>query len=179
VGQHVNRFKGSKIRKFKVRTWEGINARTINGQYPYPKNPKVKKNYLDKGIELRMGKEEYFSWVDGSIPILEKLWEEGKVPSIDRVDSSGHYEIANLQIIDRTINLAKSAPSRRKGKVAAKDPVTGDIVMVFDCSSQVKEHGFCRSSVCSCLSGQRKRHRNLIWEYLNEGIGKNQSKPGS
>lgn len=90
--------KRGTLEYFKCNTWNNIRKRVVNGK-PNPRN----KSYIRKGIELRMSKEQFYNWCDTH---KEKVLTMKK-PSIDRLDSNGHYELANIQILEHSDNLAK------------------------------------------------------------------------
>lgn len=61
-----------------------------------------------QNIKLYITKDEFLNWV---IPKLEN-WKYPLVgtknsPTIDRINTSGHYELANLQLITKTENTLK------------------------------------------------------------------------
>lgn len=59
------------------------------------------KWYYAKGIKVKMTKDELFSlW------IRDKAFKM-KQPSIDRIDSNGHYEFSNCRFIEHKRNLFK------------------------------------------------------------------------
>lgn len=75
--------------------WNRITTRV--GHHP---------NYA--GVEIRMTKEEFLAW---AIPAFEQWFREkpGVTPSIDRINSSGHYELGNVQILAYRRNCAKTS----------------------------------------------------------------------
>lgn len=88
-----------------VRAWENAGWR-------------CKNDPAYKGIELRVNKQDFLSW---AVPEYEGFIASRphKVPSLDRVDSSGHYEIGNLRIIDFDLNAAR--PGRQRKQLSADD----------------------------------------------------------
>lgn len=52
-----------------------------------------------KNVEVRMTRDEFMSW---AVPEYEKWLSEHPdlTPSVDRIDSVGHYEIGNLRLIE-------------------------------------------------------------------------------
>jgi hypothetical protein len=100
-------------RCFFYRTWGGINARTTNGSNPRPDIPNIRR-YLDKGIRLEMTREEYRSWCESQADLIARMYAEAEAkgdpmlrPSIDRIDSDGHYALGNVQVISRRDNCSK------------------------------------------------------------------------
>lgn len=59
------------------------------------------KSYHD--IEIRVDKKSFYEWVIPEIEAFLKL-NPTEVPSIDRRDSKGHYELDNLRVISFTEN---------------------------------------------------------------------------
>lgn len=86
------------IEYFKCTTWNNIRKRVINGK-PTPNN----RSYIAKGIELRVSKEEFYSWCDTQRDLILSM----RMPSIDRVDNMGHYELGNIQILEHSDNAKK------------------------------------------------------------------------
>jgi hypothetical protein len=91
---------------FKSR-WSGINRRTVNGAYP--ERNKRTSCYLDSGVRLEMTKEEFKIWCFDRKDIIENMYKNNIIPSIDRIDTNGHYSIDNIQIIDQKENSKKAA----------------------------------------------------------------------
>ena len=69
-------------------------------------NTNEKKNKKYCGIEVRVGKEEFIAW-----------FMERDFPgcSVDRIDSSGHYELSNMQVIPLSHNIRKDKTFCRDG----------------------------------------------------------------
>jgi hypothetical protein len=90
---------------FKCQTWGNIKRRTVNSKEFI--NFDRFKTYKNKGIELRMSKQEFYAWVDFVWPQIEALYQLGLTPSIDRIDNDGHYQLDNIQILELRENIAK------------------------------------------------------------------------
>ena len=69
--------------------WQGILKRANNSEGTRP-------TYAN--VELRMTSHEFVSWV---IPLIEKWYrtQPDVVPTLDRINNLGHYELGNLRII--------------------------------------------------------------------------------
>lgn len=69
--------------------WQGIRSRANNAEGTRP-------TYAD--VQLRMTREEFFSWV---VPLLEQWYQThpNVVPTLDRINNAGHYELGNLRIV--------------------------------------------------------------------------------
>lgn len=66
------------------------------------------KNAGYKGIELRIGKAEFIDWF---------MPKDFKGCSVDRIESSGHYELSNMQVIEGWRNIAKDKVKLEGGKL--------------------------------------------------------------
>ena len=100
----------------------GIRQR-VELEIDKPKN----KTYKDRGIKCLLG--------DTNLEIaetlnnhfrqdIEKLIEEGKLPSVDRIDPYGHYELGNIQIIPLEDNVIE-------GCMAGVEVTSKPIVAIF------------------------------------------------
>ena len=107
-GVYHNETKTKRTKYFNTpkgkasRMWSYIDSRAENKDGKHPSYVNVKN---------LMTKQEFMTWV---IPQLE-AWNLSKdlaLASIDRKDNSGHYEISNLQILDRWENARKTGKLR-------------------------------------------------------------------
>jgi hypothetical protein len=96
------------ISGFVTRIWNGINNRTVNGSHPNYKN-KISRRYIERGIRLEITRKELKAKVLESWPVISAIWTNGGIPSIDRIDSNGHYSAQNIQFIPLSENCRKSA----------------------------------------------------------------------
>lgn len=69
--------------------WQGIQRRSHNNDGMHP-------TYRD--VDIRMTKEEFLLW---AVPALREWYAHSpqSTPTLDRIDSSGHYEISNLRLL--------------------------------------------------------------------------------
>jgi hypothetical protein len=79
-----------------------------------------KKGY--EHVEVKMTKEQFLEW---AVPKYEKWFKEhpNVVPSINRLDSKGHYEINNIEMIsmrENSLDGLKNARKARKGSRGSK-----------------------------------------------------------
>lgn len=162
-------FCSSRIRGtlecFKVRTWEGINRRTVNGKYPdyAPGRPAI--CYLRRGTELRMSREEYWIWVDSQALKILAMYANGETPSIDRINSDGHYSTDNLQILDMRENRYRGSlrgGAARYHAVTAIHLKTGEIID-FKSLTEARKLGVCHPNILACLRGDRKSAGGYQW----------------
>jgi len=67
--------------------------------------------YGGRGIEYRLTKEEELHLRVKWRPIVVQMLRKGIRPSLDRIDSDGHYEVNNLRLISWTTNSLLGALS--------------------------------------------------------------------
>ena len=97
-----------RIARFATKLWDRLQSRTINGTRPKWNDPKTVRYYLSKGIEVRLSRQELKQWCTDNSAIILHLLDTKQIPSIDRIDSSGHYEHGNIRIIPRDENSGRS-----------------------------------------------------------------------
>jgi hypothetical protein len=95
------------------KSWGRLNERTINGSRPNWKNPGLAR-YLKKGVELRMTRDEFIDKMQEFREVYDALLIAGEKPSIDRIDSTKHYQVDNIQIISHRENARRGAVSKWK-----------------------------------------------------------------
>lgn len=86
-----------------VNAWARLNNRTVNGAKPYWSSLSH-RYYLEHGVRLDMSKAKFYAWVLAHWAEAEAILKNGGIPSVDRVDSSGHYAISNIRIIENRLN---------------------------------------------------------------------------
>ena len=66
------------------------------------------KLYKKNGIQIKWSKEDFIEWFisDKNQDRYNAIIEAGETPSIDRINSKGHYEITNCRIIPNKLNMA-------------------------------------------------------------------------
>lgn len=101
------------IKNFIKVTWSNLQRRTINGARPEWTSRNMVRDYLSKGIELRMTRNEFAYWCHGQRDKILSLISDSDSPSVDRLDSRGHYELTNMRIISWTLNRQIAASERR------------------------------------------------------------------
>lgn len=74
--------------------WDGMNRRCNNSPY-----------YVN--VEIKMSKEEFMTW---AVPEIDKFIKKNPldIPSIDRIDLDGHYELNNIRVISKKLNAIRS-----------------------------------------------------------------------
>jgi hypothetical protein len=91
---------------FTYDLWHRLNKRTINGTKPDWGSEPCRR-YLEKGIELRLTREELALFVEQNWLKIKAIFDSGGTPSIDRINSNEHYEQGNVQIITWRENTRK------------------------------------------------------------------------
>ena len=61
-------------------------------------------------VEIRLTRTEFIEWIT---PLLEKWDPNNGIPSVDRIDPKGHYELPNMQIISHSENRMKDRINKR------------------------------------------------------------------
>ena len=101
------RLKTKTLKYFKDMTWGHLQERTINGSRPRWTLPSTRKYYLNKGIKLLMSRDQWNAFCDENEEIIMGFYKNGITPSLDRIDSAGHYALDNIQIISLKDNVEK------------------------------------------------------------------------
>lgn len=138
------------------RAWYNIvdRAGNANGKSPA---------YAD--VELRMTQTEFLAW---AVPEYSRWMKRNpeKIPSIDRRNQDGHYELGNIRIIE----FAKN--SRRKKWNKNVNAPTGQ-AWCCDCKSYKLKEDFCKdktsfhgvSYICrSCAKVRSERKKGPDWK---------------
>lgn len=84
------------------RAWIRLNYRSQG---------KCKNTRCYEGVEVRMTRQDFYDW---AVPKYRQWFIDHPVretaehiPSVDRIDPAGHYEISNIQIISMSDNSRK------------------------------------------------------------------------
>lgn len=93
------------VNGYRHRMWISMNQRCEDGDY----------------AQIKMTKQE---WYDFATPLLEKFLKShpDAIPSVDRVDPDGDYEIGNLRIIRWERNLTRSRVFLKKMGIDQSSP---------------------------------------------------------
>ena len=114
--EHRSQYKkqyGNTPAGYTTQLWNDLNRRCVNGSCT--SSSKSCENYLKKGIELRITRDELLRLVQQNWDTIQTLRLEGKTPSIDRIGPTNiHYEIGNIQFISLTDNCVKANKARTK-----------------------------------------------------------------
>lgn len=101
-----NRVRRHTWKGFASERWGALNSRTVNGSHPNWVNPQHLV-YLRAGTELRMTREEFMGWCETRAAQIEQMYRDGLRPSLDRIDSLGHYSLDNIQLLPLSENCRK------------------------------------------------------------------------
>lgn len=150
--------------KWKNDRWHGMRARSVNSGVRYAH--KCFESYYKNGIELRMTKSDFYRWCDENRSSYEKIKLSDQSPSIDRIDSTGHYELSNLRIIDSKTNISEGfkrwAVKRRKSVLGYK-PETGEMV-IYESQAQASRYGFNQGDISRAIK-RKNRHKGYFWSF--------------
>lgn len=98
-----------------------VKTRTLDQEikaYWNGMNTRVKKGiYKRKGIRVVWSVDEFkLFWLSNSEKI-QKIKNAGFVPSVDRIDSDGNYELTNCRIIPNHLNTALGNINNLQGQL--------------------------------------------------------------
>ena len=82
------------------------------------------ENYLGRGIEVKMTREEFIWWALKEFPDTDFSGLD-----FDRIDNDGHYTTENLQLVSRSANLQNTRRSlaNRKAIETPRQPPSGSV----------------------------------------------------
>jgi hypothetical protein len=106
--RHPDRVKLTKLSYKKKYPWRHV----FRGMLARCENPTSKAwpRYGGRGIQIKMTAEDVRTiWIRDKAHLL-------KQPNIDRIDNDGHYEIGNVQFIEKSENSKKTAIDRKKAR---------------------------------------------------------------
>lgn len=98
---------------FAYTRWHKINARTVNGANPDTKS-RGSAHYVNLGIKIKFTRTEFNEWCERNRDVILKLIKEGHTPSVDRINSEGHYALDNMRIISLKENIAAGVAKRNR-----------------------------------------------------------------
>ena len=144
---------------FKSKRWSELNKRTINGKAPSC-SPKIVRDYLSKGIRLELTREQFDSWCNENRDIILGLYKSGEVPSIDRINSKGHYSSSNMRIISLKENT-------RAGREARWDSYKKEIAQIDAALANGELKEVAKQVINDFLVLNQQKIINLIARTLN------------
>lgn len=96
-----------------------INNHTVNGTHPqFEENRHT--SYLRKGIRLEMHKEAFREWCRERRTMIEDMANAGHRPSIDRINSDGHYQIDNIRVLPLSENISRASNGKKQSSAQRK-----------------------------------------------------------
>lgn len=141
----------------KSAYWTTLNQRCVNGAHfnDTPKNASYKR----KNMLLEISKEEFCAWVDENWETFEKIYKEGKTPSIDRKDNSIGYIASNMQVIDLKENMSKD----RIKAIIGVSIFTGE-VKKYKSAKHAEIDGFDRKNISQAIK-RKGNHKGFSWKF--------------
>ena len=110
---------------FTRRVWNSLRSRTINGR-PNWSNP-ADRWYLERGIRLEITRDELKVFIAANGASIQAIWDAGDVlPSIDRIDPNGHYNLDNIRIISLSEHICVNVAYETHAKVRARKTLKGE-----------------------------------------------------
>lgn len=90
---------------------------------------RVRNKYV--GVDVCFEREEFLEW---AAPQIQKFWQDhpDDTPSLDRIDSDGHYEFGNVRIVSLRRNVIRSTMLMKKlglSKETSEDEVLNMLSM--------------------------------------------------
>ena len=161
------------ISRFKQTTWNGLNARTVNGSHPG--KDKAKRKYLERGIRLEMTKPEFYFWCDSQSELILKLKANNERPSLDRIKDDGHYTIDNIRILSLGDNSRLgSIKGRAKSIEASSRPVivvnqrTHECIWYSSAAEASRGTGISKATIWRWCSGRGRwnREANVAYRFV-------------
>lgn len=112
-------------------------------------------------IEIRMTRNEFMDWAE---PEHAKFMEEyglDVVPSIDRIDPDGHYELSNIRLIPLPDNSRRNRACRRQRQKADKPYISDADILVAQLLRTCVEEKISPTAIISKIT-------NAIPDYFEE-----------
>jgi hypothetical protein len=142
---------------FKSGSWNRIKARALKAP-----------DYKD--VELHITRDDFRSWCDSQRHVWEQLRRFNITPSIDRINSNGHYTISNIRIISNIENINRSlkqiAESRKKSIQAIHKH--GYSTLSFSSMADANNRGFDRRIISSAIRTGYS-YKGYHWRFLSLG----------
>jgi len=153
------------VEYFRTHVWNSINRRTINGKHP-GREKKI-QSYFKKGILLQITKEQFWQWCEDNRNTILSYYRLNQTPSIDRIDSNGHYSIENIRIKsydeNRRAGILNASHSLKK-KVFGINIKDGSKIQ-FESLAKAEQYGFSRSKISRVALGKGRSHKGFRWTY--------------
>jgi hypothetical protein len=150
------------IEYFATQTWNSLQRRTTNGTRPNWGADREER-YLRRGIRLEMTRTDYYSWCQNHREDILSLYNSNDTPSIDRINSDGHYSIDNIRVIPEPVNAGggretiKEQYSKKVTGVSLAGPT-----VEFDSLQDAERSGFGRRYIKKSLAEGRS-YKGYTW----------------
>jgi hypothetical protein len=131
------------------------------------------QSYTNKGIECRIGetRDEVIAYINANFrEEIEAYYKQGKIGSIDRIDSDKHYEHGNLRIIEWIENTRLGAQEAKvKNSVPIRVTFPDGQLMDFLSISDASNHLKCkRDTIYAALERPEVNRKGLRFELLKK-----------
>lgn len=135
--------------------------RDIKKRCNNPKN-KFYKNYGGRGIKCSITEEEInFLWFRDNA-------SEMKIPTIDRIDNDGDYELSNCRFIEKSLNVARKDQKYHEKQVNQYD-VAGNFIRTWKSGQEIQRKlGICKQSISLACRNKTKTAHNYIWKFAGK-----------
>lgn len=140
-----------------------MQQRAINGTQAPSAAKKRNRTYFNKGIEIKMTKDQYYDWCDKQSNTIMGLYKENKTPSIDRINSDGHYELTNIQILEWTLNRQMGAINQKTTPLWAQNIKTGELIHAMSWKEMQKLTGVSTGNIWACIKKKRRTAGGYIF----------------
>lgn len=111
--------------------------------------------YGGKGILFLLTQKEY------NILWLRDKAYDMQNPSIDRIDSNGHYTFENCRFIEQSLNSSKD-----KRKPIVQYDLEGNFIREWESiTNAAKETNQSHSNIADCCKGKTKTAKGSVWKF--------------
>lgn len=124
---------------------------------------RILKSPAYRDVKILFSIKELEDWVKMNWKKIKDMKLKGDLPTIDRIDPKGHYDISNIQVLSFPENVSKNSAL----SVKATNILTGEVKFFYPIS-KVVEAGFIRGKVYAALKGRQSHHKGYIWEYVHK-----------
>lgn len=152
-------------------SWVNQRRRCLN------KSHRQYKYYGAKGITVKYGAREFVGWWEKELRSFK-----GKVPTVGRINHSGHYEFSNIVLQDKSDNSKEVNASgrivRRLKPVRMYCYACGHTIKKFNSQKEASEETGIDCSIISGIANKRHRrtHEGYAFEFIGGKRGKTNNK---
>lgn len=123
-----------------------------------------------KNIKIKMSRLEFYDFCDLNKEVIMNFYSQGITPSINRIDSSGHYELNNIEIIPHSENAAMG--KKYKKPIVGRNVHTGKLLFLDGSNSKkTNELGYDSSAIiriCKKRKNGGYSYKGYSWAYLED-----------